>query len=111
MRRIPRLARSCVPRAPARMAATCTHSATHQQLSIDILGPRRIVLEGWDRPNAVSVCAAAVDHGLPVLSDKAGAQLIPATHRPPVRDTGVVCGVKWAQTSRNKFLVDPLRDR
>jgi hypothetical protein len=80
-------------------------------LSIDILGPRRIVLESRDRPNAVSVCAEAVDHGLPVLSDEAGAQLIPATHRPPVRDAGVVCGVKWAQTSRNKLLVDPLRDR
>src|SRR5262245_35077243 len=75
-------------------------------LGVDVLGPRRIMLEGRDRPNAASVCAEAVDHGLPVLSDEAGAQLIPATHRPPVRDSGVVCGVKWAQTSRNKLLVD-----
>src|SRR5262252_9180428 len=50
-------------------------------LCVDILWPRRIVLEGWNRPNAVSVCAEAVDHGLPVLTDKAGAQLIPASHR------------------------------
>src|SRR5262245_32353811 len=43
-------------------------------LSIDILGPRRIVLQGRDCSNAMRVCAEAVDHGLPVLSDKAGAQ-------------------------------------
>src|SRR5262245_14644115 len=80
-------------------------------LSVNVLGPRRIVLKGRDRSNAVSVGAEAVDHGLPVLSDEAGAQLIPTTHRPPVRDAGVICGMKWPQTSRNKFLVDPLRDR
>jgi hypothetical protein len=28
-----------------------------------------------------------------------------------VRDAGIVCGVKWPQTSRNKLLVDPLSDR
>ena len=28
-----------------------------------------------------------------------------------MRNTGIVCGVKWPQTSRNKLLVDPFRDR
>ena len=38
-------------------------------LSIDIFGPRRIVLEGRDRPNARSMCAEAVDHGPAILAD------------------------------------------
>ena len=50
----------------------------------------------------LSAFAEAVDHGLPVLSDEAGAQLIPAAHRPPMRDAGVVRSVKWPQTNRNK---------
>src|SRR5262249_46226192 len=37
--------------------------------------------------------------------------LIPAAHRPPLGHAGVICGMKWAQTSRNKLFVDPLRDR
>ena len=31
--------------------------------------PRRVVLEGWDRSNTVSVCAEAVDHGPTILAD------------------------------------------
>ena len=80
-------------------------------LSVDILGSRRIVLERWDCSDAVSVCAEAVDHGPAILADQAGAQLIPAPHRPTLWDAGVVCGVEWPQTSRKKLLVDPLRDR
>jgi hypothetical protein len=38
-------------------------------LSIDILGPRRIVLKGWDRSNTVSMVAEAVDHGPAILAD------------------------------------------
>src|SRR5262249_24976292 len=38
-------------------------------LCINVLWPRRIVLEGWDRPNAVSVRAEAVDHGPAILAD------------------------------------------
>src|SRR5258705_6836848 len=49
-------------------------------LGVDVLGPRRIMLKSRDRSNAVSVCAEAVDHGLRVLSDEAGAQLIPPPH-------------------------------
>src|SRR5262245_1741131 len=80
-------------------------------LGVDVLGPRGIVLEGRDRSNARSVRAEAVDHGLPILADETRAQLIPAPHRPALRHAGVICGVKWAQTSRNKLLVDPFSDR
>ena len=38
-------------------------------LGVDIFGPRRIVLEGWDRSNARSVRAEAVDHGPAILAD------------------------------------------
>src|SRR4029450_5520566 len=58
-------------------------------LGVDVLGPRRIVLERWDRSDAVSVCAEAVDHGPAILADQAGAQLIPAPHRPTLWDAGV----------------------
>ena len=80
-------------------------------LGVNIFRPRGIVLEGRDRADARRVCAEAVDHGPAILADQAGAQLIPAPHRPPVRDAGVICGVKWPQTSCNEFLVDPLRNR
>src|SRR5262245_26580188 len=49
-------------------------------LGVHVLGPRWIVLERWDRADAVSVCAETVDHGPAILADQAGAQLIPAPH-------------------------------
>ena len=74
MRRIPRLARSsCVSRAPARTAETCRHNALVPRvvlgLGVDVLGPRRIVLERWDRSDARSMGAEAVDHGPTILAD------------------------------------------
>ena len=38
-------------------------------LGIDVLGPRGIVLEGWDRSDARNVCAEAEDHGPAILAD------------------------------------------
>src|SRR5262245_60539211 len=115
MGRIPCLARSWwVPRAPARTAETCTQSPLIAGVvlgfGVDVLGPRRIVLEGRDRPKAVSVDAEAVDHGPAILSDQAGAQLIPAAHRPPLGHARIVGSVEWAQARLHQHLVDPLRD-
>jgi hypothetical protein len=36
-------------------------------LGVHVLRSRRVVLEGWDRSNAVNVCAEAVDHSLPTI--------------------------------------------
>src|SRR5215467_3049524 len=103
MGRIPHLAdSSCVPRALARGVIL--------GLSVYVLGPGWIVLEGWNRPNAVSVCAEAVDHGLPVLTDKAGAQLIPASHRSALGHARIVGSVEWAQARLDQQLVDSLCD-
>jgi len=40
-------------------------------LSVDVLGPRWIMLERWDRPNARSASAEAIDHRPAILADEA----------------------------------------
>src|SRR5262245_33402355 len=40
-------------------------------LSVNVLGPRWIMLERWDRPNARSASAEAIDHRPTILADKA----------------------------------------
>src|SRR5262245_40896051 len=79
-------------------------------LGVDVLGPRGIVLEGRDRSNARSVRAEAVDHGLPVLSDETGAQLIPSPHRSALWDARIVGTVERAQARLDQHLVHSLCD-
>jgi len=74
MRRIPPLAQSsCVPRAPARTAERISPlvSGVILGLGVYVLGPRWIMLEGWDRPNARSASAEAIDHRPAILADEA----------------------------------------
>src|SRR5262245_55360069 len=40
-------------------------------LSVDVLGPRWIMLERWDRPNARSTSAEAINHRPAILADEA----------------------------------------
>src|SRR5262245_39840255 len=40
-------------------------------LSVNVLGPRWIMLERWDRPNARGARAEAVDHRPAILADEA----------------------------------------
>src|SRR5262245_60362598 len=40
-------------------------------LSVDVLGPRRIMLKRWDRPNARSASAEAIDYRPAILADEA----------------------------------------
>jgi hypothetical protein len=40
-------------------------------LSVYVLGPRWIMLERWDRPNARSASAEAIDHRPAILADEA----------------------------------------
>src|SRR5262245_12517798 len=79
-------------------------------LGVDVLWPRGIVLEGRDRADARSVRAEATDHGLPVLSDEAGAQLVPASHRSALGHARIVGTVERAQARLDQHLVHPLCD-
>src|SRR5262245_48880371 len=78
-------------------------------LSVYVLGPRRIMLERWDRPNARSASAETIDHR-PVLADEAGPHLIPAPHRSALWHARIVGSMEWAQARLDQRPVDPLCD-
>src|SRR5262249_40130690 len=80
-------------------------------LSVDVLGPRWIMLKRWDRPNARSASAEAIDHRPPILADGAGAHLIPSPHRSALWHARIVGSVEWTQARLDQHLVHSLCDR
>src|SRR5262249_47490979 len=66
-------------------------------LSVYVLWPRWIMLERWDRPNARSASAEAIDHRPTILADEAGPHLIPSSHRSALGHARIVGSVEWAQ--------------